>query len=176
MTAILADLRTLSLADAPLAERAAAPVDVSEVFSDAADIITALGESRGVVVDSRIAAGLFVHGDPVRLQQILFNLGDNAVKYSRPGDRVIITLARDGQAAVLTVRDAGIGISPEDLPRIFDRFYRARGAGQRAGGSGLGLAIVRRIVEAHGGRVTAEAAAGTGATFAVRLPIAADRA
>ena len=176
MTAILADLRTLSLADAPLAERAAAPVDVSEVFSDAADIITALGESCGVVVDSRMAGDLFVHGDRVRLQQILFNLGDNAVKYSRPGDRVTITLARDGPAAVLTVRDAGIGISPEDLPRIFDRFYRARGAGQRAGGSGLGLAIVRRIVEAHGGRVTAEAAAGAGATFVVRLPIAPDRA
>ncbi|HXG70382.1 MAG TPA: ATP-binding protein [Gemmatimonadaceae bacterium] len=172
MVAILADLRTLSLADAPVVRRTDARVNLSEVFSEAADIISALGESAGVAVETTVAPGVFAHGDPVRLQQVVFNLGENAVKYSRPGDRVRIALAREGAEAVLTISDSGVGIAAADLPHIFDRFYRARGTGHRTDGSGLGLAIVRRIVEAHGGRVAAQAAPGSGATFTVHLPLA----
>jgi len=172
MTAILADLRALSLADAPVARRNGAIVNLSEVFGDAAEVIGALGESAGVTVETAIAADVFIHGDPVRLQQVVFNLGDNAVKYSRPGDRVRLRLTREGTHAVLTITDSGVGIAPADLPHIFDRFYRSSTVGQRTDGSGLGLAIARRIVEAHGGRIAAHAPAAAGTTFTVRLPLA----
>lgn len=171
MTAILADLRAFSLADAGLRAAGDAPLDLSAALAEAADIIAALGESAGINVDVSIEPGLFVRGDAVRLQQVVFNLGENAVKYSLPGMRVALVLAREGEDAVLRVSDAGPGIAEQDLPHIFDRFYRARRAGQRTEGSGLGLAIARRIVEAHGGRITVQSRPGAGACFAVHLAL-----
>lgn len=177
MTAILADLRALSLADAPLASQSATTVvDLSTVLAEAADVIVALGEAAGVSVKTRIAAGVHVRGDRVRLEQVVFNLGENAVKYSRAGDQVTISLDAAAEHAVLEVTDTGMGIGQDDLPHIFERFYRARGAGQRAGGSGLGLAIARRIVEAHGGVISAESSPGAGARFVATLPLIKARA
>nr|MBA2304685.1 ATP-binding protein [Acidobacteriota bacterium] len=119
------------------------------------------------------AQDILVKGDAVRLQQVVFNLGENAVKYSRPGGRIVISLARDGAQAVLTVSDSGVGIADEDLPHVFERFYRARRVTQSADGTGLGLAIVRRIVEAHGGRIAVQSRPGAGSCFTVRLKLAA---
>ena len=173
MTAILADLRTLSLADAPVASTPITPVlDLSAVLSEAADVVEALGESAGVTVSTDIQPGVHVRGDRVRLEQVVLNLGENAVKYSRSGDTVTITLGTEDAQAVLTVADTGIGISPDDLPHIFERFYRSARAGREVGGSGLGLAIARRIVEAHGGAISARSSPGAGARFVVMLPLA----
>jgi signal transduction histidine kinase len=172
MTAILNDLRALSLADAPVLPHGGAVVDLSALVAEASDVIVALGESTGVIVTTRIAAGVCVRGDRVRLQQVVFNLGENAVKYSRSGDHVGISLQTEAGQAILVVTDTGIGIGLEDLPHIFERFYRARGAGERAGGSGLGLAIARRIVEAHRGDISAQSSPGAGARFVVTLPLA----
>ena len=173
MTAILADLRTLSLADAPLASaKTTAVVDLSAVVSEAADVIVALGESAGVTVTTNIHRDIHVRGDRVRLEQVLFNLGENAVKYSSSGDQVTIGLRVENAQAVLTVADTGMGIGPEDLPHIFERFYRSARAGKQAGGSGLGLAIARRIVEAHGGGISAQSTEGACAQFVVTLPLA----
>jgi signal transduction histidine kinase len=171
MAAILKDLRTLSLADAPAA-RWGHPIDLSEVVSEAGDLIVALGESSGVTVTLSIEKGLHVRGDGVRLQQVALNLGENAVKYTAPGGAVTVGLARDWPHAVLTVVDTGAGIDDADLPYIFDRFYRSRNDARGTEGTGLGLAIARRIVDAHGGQIEVQSRRGAGARFTVRLPLA----
>jgi signal transduction histidine kinase len=171
MIAIVSDLRTLSLADAhlPMGE---APVDVSAVFSEAVELLEALGESRNVAVEAAIEPGLYVRGDRIRLKQVLLNLGDNAVKYTPAGGVVRIEAGREGADVVLTVCDTGPGVDRADLDRVFERFYRGASATERVPGTGLGLAIVKGIVEAHGGTVAAESRAGAGACFRVRLPLA----
>lgn len=115
-----------------------------------------------------------VRGDPARLQQVLWNLLSNSVKFTREGGRVAVKLRREGDEAVVIVEDNGGGIAPDFLPNVFDRFRQGDASSTRAhGGLGIGLAIVRQLVELHGGRVEAASAGlGRGATFCVRLPIA----
>ncbi len=113
--------------------------------------------------------------DPDRLRQALLNLIDNALRHSPAGGTVAVGLARDGGEARIAVRDEGPGIAAEHLPRIFDRFYRADAARDRAsGGAGLGLAIAREIAEAHGGRIEVSTAPGAGSTFTLVLPLPAE--
>lgn len=124
-----------------------------------------------VVVD--LAPGLpLVRADETRLQEILYNLLDNAVKYSRSGDEIRLqTQARDNAVAI-NISDTGTGINSSDLPRIFERFYRADKARSRElGGTGLGLSIVKHITQLHGGRVEAESELGRGTTIRVVLPV-----
>ena len=115
---------------------------------------------------------LVVLGDRDQLKQLLLNLVANAIKHTPAGTTVTLGLAREGATAVLLIEDDGPGIPPQDLPHLFDRFYRVDKARNRNGGStGLGLAIVRSIAEAHGGSVTADSPPGEGASFQVRLPL-----
>ena len=122
-------------------------------------------------------APLYVEGDPLRLEQVLANLIDNAARYTEPGGRVDVTLRRDGGAAVLEVADTGVGIEPHLLPRVFNLFEQAeRPLDRSQGGLGIGLTLVRKLVELHGGRVEASSPGPRrGSTFTVRLP-ALDRA
>jgi two-component system sensor histidine kinase BaeS len=103
---------------------------------------------------------------------VLFNLVDNAVRFTPPGGSVEIAARPDGERVVVSVVDSGVGIAPEHLPRLFERFYRADPARSRedGGGTGIGLAIARSIVEGHGGRITAQSEPGHGATFTFDLP------
>jgi signal transduction histidine kinase/CheY-like chemotaxis protein len=118
------------------------------------------------------AESAVVYGDPTRLEQIVWNLLDNALKYTPPGGRVSLTVTATPRTASLGVCDTGVGIAPELLPHIFDLFVQARRSIDRAeGGLGLGLTLVRRLVELHGGTVTASSAGpGQGSAFIVRLP------
>ena len=113
--------------------------------------------------------------DPVRLERVLGNLLSNAIKYSPGGGDVVVALTREvdstGAWAVMSVRDHGVGIPADDLPRVFERFYRGSNVAGRIPGSGIGLAGVRQIVEHHGGTITAESREGKGSTFTVRLPL-----
>jgi signal transduction histidine kinase len=103
---------------------------------------------------------------------VLRNLIDNALRYTPAGGRVSVTARPQGRGVTVAVADTGAGIAPEDLPHVFDRFYRADGSRARAtGGSGLGLAIVKQLVEAHGGRVWAESEPGRGSVFSFALPL-----
>jgi signal transduction histidine kinase/HAMP domain-containing protein len=114
-----------------------------------------------------------VRADLRRVEQVLRNLVENAVKYSPEGGTVTVRGDVDGAEAVVSVSDEGIGIAPEDLARVFDRFYRADGtAVRKAGGTGLGLSICRGIVEMHGGRISADSHPGVGSTFRFTLPLA----
>jgi signal transduction histidine kinase len=114
--------------------------------------------------------------DAARLERVLGNLLDNAVKYSPGGTEITLTVARSGATAVVAVRDRGVGIPAGDLPRVFERFYRGSNVAGRIGGTGLGLAGVKRIVEQHGGTIEVESVEGVGSTFTVRLPLRARRA
>jgi signal transduction histidine kinase len=130
--------------------------------------------AREVELDDRMPPDLPpVYADPERIHQVVFNLLDNAVRFTPAGGRVTISAARgDGQVAV-AVADTGPGIPAEHLPRLFDRFYRVDTARSRDdGGTGIGLAIARSIVEAHGGRIRAESEPGRGSTFTFELPVA----
>lgn len=120
------------------------------------------------------AAPLVGQWDATRLERVIDNLLSNAVKYSPAGGDVTIRLTEDppGEWAVCSVQDEGIGIPPEDIHRIFESFYRARNAAAGTSGLGLGLAGARRIIEQHGGTLTAESRAGPGSIFTIRLPLA----
>jgi len=114
-----------------------------------------------------------MNADEDIIEQVLVNLISNALKYTPEGGSVMIRTEETPGAVVITVRDSGIGISDEDLPYIFERFYRADKSRSRAtGGSGIGLAIVKFLVEAHGGTVTVESKPGEGSEFTVTIPVA----
>jgi len=109
--------------------------------------------------------------DQPRLEQVMVNLLHNAIKFTPAGGRISIHLESSGSEALFTVQDTGPGITEEDLPRIFERFYKADRA-RTSGGTGLGLAIARHLVEAHGGRIWAESQVGRGSTFRFSIPLA----
>src|SRR5437016_5456957 len=129
-------------------------------------------QEHGVQVTVGTVEPAVVRGDELRLRELLLNLVDNAVKYSRPGGKVEIALVREGTTARLSVMDQGIGIAPEELGRIFDRFYRTDAARAHAKkGTGLGLSICKWIAEAHHGRIEAQSTMGQGSKFTVVLPV-----
>ncbi len=122
-----------------------------------------------LAVDAKTAPP--VRGSARDLALLVRNLVDNAVRYTRPGGRVDVSVGPDDGEVVLTVADTGIGIPTRDLPRVFERFYRVdRARSRETGGTGLGLSIVKHVVENHGGRVRVESELGQGTTFEVRLP------
>ena len=115
--------------------------------------------------------GILVNGDAHALRRLFLILIDNAVKYTPTGGRVFIGLNTNGKDAVATVQDTGIGISQEDLPVIFERFYRADKARSRESGAGLGLSIARWFAEAHRAEILVESVVGQGSTFEVCIPL-----
>jgi CheY-like chemotaxis protein/two-component sensor histidine kinase len=152
-----------------------APLDLAAVARRAAETILPMAEDKGVGLEVVIEPGDHeVMGDAGRLQQVAWNLLSNAVKFSPRGTHVQLTLSRSGAQddVLLSVVDHGIGIAPEFLPHVFERFRQAEHGGTRQhGGLGLGLAIAARIVELHGGRIAAYSdGPGRGAAFTVRLP------
>jgi CheY-like chemotaxis protein/anti-sigma regulatory factor (Ser/Thr protein kinase) len=118
------------------------------------------------------AQAIWLHADAARLEQVVVNLLTNAAKYTDSGGHIWVTLQQEGAEAVLRVRDTGVGIAPEILPRIFDLFTQAeRSLDRSQGGLGIGLALVQRLVEMHGGTVAVSSALGQGSEFVVRLPV-----
>ena len=130
-----------------------------------------VAEEKRIHLDTAIAPGAeTVFADATALRQILGNLVDNAIRYTSDG-RITVFAEPEREGLWIGVRDTGIGIAPEHLPRIFERFYRADAARSRAaGGTGLGLAIVKHLAEAHGGRVRADSSVGRGTTIATFFP------
>jgi signal transduction histidine kinase len=152
------------------------PLEVEGVLRSALDVIRPAADAKGVELCPTVEAGAMVSGDPDRLQQVVWNLVSNAVKFTPQGGRVEILLGRERGAAMLAVRDTGLGIDQKFLPYVFERFRQADSTlTRRHGGLGLGLAIVRHLVELHGGTVRAESGGpGSGSTFTVRLPLRED--
>jgi signal transduction histidine kinase len=168
------DLQELALAEAGQLPLECHPVDVGEVTRMAIEAIRPQTEARGLELSLDLPSDLPpVVADPHRIGQVLRNLFNNALEFTPPGGQVTLTARLDGTWVCLEVGDSGPGIAPEQLPFVFERFYRADPSRARAtGGAGLGLAIVKQLVEAHGGRVWVKSTPGTGSWFGFTLPVA----
>ena len=151
-------------------------IAVRVVVENAVATVRALIDQRKhALTVSLPAQAIWLHADAARLEQVVVNLLTNAAKYTDQGGHVWLTVHREGAEAVLCVRDTGVGIAPETLPRIFDLFTQAEQSLDRSqGGLGIGLALVQRLVEMHGGTVTASSVLGHGSEFTVRLPLCKD--
>jgi len=173
LSTLVEDLLLLARSDSGAIELDRLPLDLGDIAGEAASSLAQPAADRHVriVVDPEPAG---VVGDPVRLRQLVAILVDNAIRHSPAGGEVRVAVRTEGRSADLSVEDDGPGLRPEDLPRVFDRFWRAPGAPE--GGTGLGLAIAQWIVERHGGRIAVTNRPAGGACFDVHLPIGANPA
>ena len=154
-------------------------VNLTEIIENSVDMFDGVAEFRGITLTADALPTVFVEGTPHHYRQVLNNLIDNAMKFTPRGGRVNVelTIDADSQEAVLRIRDNGIGIPAEDLPHIFERFFRgdrSRSRESETRGTGLGLSICQAVVENHGGAISVESRPGQGTTFTVRLSIAAN--
>jgi signal transduction histidine kinase len=167
---LIEDVSQLAEAEKPELLVDKARVDVGAVARQRAAAQADFFRAKGIAFE-RDARPVAVHADASRLEQIVDNLLSNALRYTDAGGAVRLRVSRRGANAVLEVSDTGIGITPDELPRVFDRFWRSDRSRSRAtGGSGIGLAVVRELVEAHAGDVEVESAPGRGTLFRVTLP------
>lgn len=167
MTAMVEDLLLLARSDSGAVALEHIPVDLGDVAADGASAMAKPASHRGVRVEVDPQPAVVV-GDPARLRQLVMILVDNAIRHSPTDGLVGVAVRANGSGATLMVQDDGPGIRPEDLPHVFERFYRAPGS--PGGGTGLGLAIASWIVERHGGRIEVTNRAEGGARFVVSLP------
>lgn len=169
---LIADLETLASADAAAFTLERRPLSLASVVRDTITSLAGRFSEAGVALRTDVT-DVTVDGDPVRLRQIITNQLTNALKFVPQGGTVTVGLHEDNGWAELRVADTGPGIPAEDLPHIFDRFFRSRTA--RADGSGIGLAVAAELVSAHGGTITATSAPGHGTTFTTRIPARSER-
>jgi two-component system, OmpR family, sensor kinase len=176
LTKIVENLLAISRLEAGDARKQRERLDFAELARNTADQMRLLAEEKHIHLDCNGAQAVEVDADPARLKQVVVNLLDNAIKYTPESGRVSISVMKQDGRAVFEIADTGIGISPDDLPHIFDRFYRADKARSRQmGGTGLGLSIVRSICLAHDGQVKVESIEGQGSVFHIQLPLAKDQ-
>lgn len=172
MGILIDSLMTLARMDSGAESLSYTTLDVASILREASSASLPLADSKQIQFDREIPdEPILVDGDPHALRRLFLILIDNAVKYTPPSGRVSIALRENGNDAVAQVRDTGIGISAEDLPFIFERFYRADKARSRETGAGLGLSIARWIVETHRASIHVDSVPGEGSTFEVRIPI-----
>jgi len=183
LSRLVEDLLTLARGDTGQIELRCEPVDLNALCQRMAEYILPLADQREqtLVYDPPLGAGnapVIVNADVLRVKQLLLNLLDNAIKYTEPRGKITLDLKTEENVAIITVTDTGRGIPEEDLPYIFERFFRrsAKTADRSAAGFGLGLSIVKWIVDSHGGRVEAKSEVGKGTEFVVRLPLLDSRA
>ncbi len=171
MHSLIADILELSLI-----ESGNVTVEIREIklFTAVQDVLAALSakaQEREIGLKNQVPSGATVFADTVRLEQMLTNLVDNAIKFNRPGGTVSVDYSTEAGRDVISVTDTGEGILPEHATRIFERFYRAdRARSREIGGTGLGLAIVKHLARLHGGEVSVNSALGSGTTFRIELP------
>ena len=172
LTGIITDLLSLTQMDSHDAALKLEEVDLSALTEETLHTLRPAADKAGQTLTAQIAPQLFLTADRARLTQIIYNLTDNAIKYTPEGGEIRVTLAARGREAMLTVSDNGIGIPQNDQAHIFDRFYRVDKARSRAtGGTGLGLSIVRQLVQLHGGEIALTSEPDKGSTFTVTLPM-----
>jgi signal transduction histidine kinase len=172
LSRLVADLRDLALAEAGQLRLEWKSVDLEALIAQARDGLQRQAQEKGVTLKVEVPQGLpRIRADGQRLQQVLFNLLSNALRHTPTGGTVTTAVEAKEDRVVIRVQDTGSGIPAEDLPNVFERFYRVdRSRARSTGGSGLGLTIAKRIVEAHGGQVWAQSWLGAGSTFAFSLP------
>ena len=171
LTGIVTDLLELSRVDGDRSGMKHEAVDMSDLTQEVIRMLTPAAEKRSQKLGSSIAPGLEMMGDRDKLSRILYNLTDNALKYSPDGGRISVTLEEEDEGIAWRVRDNGVGIPAEDQEHIFERFYRVDKARSReTGGTGLGLSIVKQLVTMHGGEITVHSEPNRGSEFRVFFP------
>ncbi|MCL2557839.1 MAG: ATP-binding protein, partial [Treponema sp.] len=169
LSSLVGDLGRLSMIEREGPELSLARLDLGALLADVAGQFERSARAKGVSLEPDLCEAPII-ADSDKLRQVFVNLLSNAVKYTDRG-RITVALRREGARYVATVGDTGAGISPEDMPHVFERFFRADRSRSRAtGGAGIGLAIAAAIAEAHGGRIEARSELGRGSEFAVFLP------
>jgi two-component system, OmpR family, sensor kinase len=170
MKVVVESLLTLARFDSGELRIEGRPIDLSRIAGDCAALLRPLAEKRQINIDLDLeSAGLVADSD--RVTQVVTNLLTNAIRYNRDGGHVVVKTRSDKSEVILDISDTGIGIGPDHLPHIFERFYRVDKARSRKdGGIGLGLAICKSIIEAHGGQITVTSTLDVGTQFEVRLP------
>lgn len=177
LSKIVDQLLTMSRLDAGEAFLELSRFDFSELARTTIEHMRLLADEKKLTLKVEAAEPVQVEGDPSRLQQVVVNLLDNAIKYTPQGGAVSVTVRAEADKAVLTVTDTGIGISEEGQSQIFERFYRTdKARSRKLGGIGLGLSIVKSIGAAHGGRVTVQSTEGAGSTFRFEIPRLSNKA
>lgn len=172
MSRIVENLLAISRLDAGEVKMDKARLDLGQLAASTADQMRLLAEEKSILLRSTVATEIFVEGDRSRLQQVMVNLIDNAIKYTSQGGRVEIDVCKSGNSAIFEVSDNGAGIAAHAIPHVFERFYRADKARSRnSGGAGLGLAIVKAICAAHGAEIKISSEEGRGSRFSVELPL-----
>jgi heavy metal sensor kinase len=168
MSRLTDQLLTLSRRDAGVEHFTRTLLDLNALVAGVVDAMQPMAESKGVRLRLDGEGPVQIHGDEGRLRQVFINLVDNALKYTREGGTVTVQVGQRNRSATVAVVDTGIGIPPEHLPHVFDRFYRVDRARTRAeGGTGLGLSIAQSIVKAHGGSIEITSSPGQGTVCAV---------
>jgi two-component system phosphate regulon sensor histidine kinase PhoR len=163
----LLELSRIESGEAPMEERS---VDVGLVVADAVTRLESQAHKQGLRLSLELPHDLpLVIGDADHLERVVVNLVQNAIKFTPAGGRVVVRVTASGERVVVSVADTGAGIFPEDLDRVFERFYKADRA-REGGGTGLGLAVAKHTVEAHGGSISVESEPGRGSTFTFTLP------
>ncbi|MCA1564276.1 MAG: PAS domain-containing protein [Acidobacteria bacterium] len=171
MHSLIDDILELSAIEAGTAKFEARPVGLRAMIADVLTALAARAAERGVALRNEVGEDVIVHADARRLEQMLTNLCDNAIKFNAQGGAVVVAHESAPGRDRISVSDTGEGIAPAHIPRIFERFYRVDRARSRAlGGTGLGLAIVKHLARAHGGQATVRSIPGEGSTFTIELP------
>ncbi len=173
MYRLVMDLLTLARLDAGTADLHYEPLDLEALLQQVVMKFTPQANQARVNLQSQLERVPDVQGDSDRLAQVFGNLVDNAIKYTPAGGSVLVRTQLSGDKVLVHVADSGVGIAPDDLTRVFERFYRADKSRQSGPdhGAGLGLAIARQIIQAHGGTITVSSSLGRGSEFMVRLPV-----
>ena len=172
MSSLIDQLLALARADAGKEQWNFTEVNLGKLISNLSADVEVLCQEKGLSLQLGKTKDLVVEGDEARLRELFMNLLDNAIRYTPAPGTVSVSFRREEQMAVVAIMDTGIGIPAEEMPFIFERFYRVDKSRSRAeGGSGLGLAICRHIAETHGGKIEVESQVGAGSTFAVWLPL-----
>lgn len=173
LTQMVSELTELSRIETGKAELMMTQVDINVLIEELTAQLSPLAERQQVTITTNLANDLpTIKADNDRIRQTIINLAHNAIKFNHPGGKVIVSTKVDREFVVVSVSDTGIGISKEDLPHVFERFYKADKARPR-GGSGLGLAIAKHTVQAHGGSIWVQSEEGKGSTFSFSLPLKA---
>lgn len=151
-------------------------VNLREILTELASDIEVLCQEKSIRCQLQVPFDLFIKGDGVSLRELFHNLLNNAIRYTTPGEEILLTLSQKSHNACVAIKDTGIGIPEEHLKHIFERFYRVDKSRSRSeGGTGLGLAICQRIAELHDGTIKVESKVGEGSTFSVFLPLVSKR-
>jgi signal transduction histidine kinase len=173
-SSLIENLMLLARADSGAEALERARINMVENVDEACLEARALAETKQISVHAELPeSAVWINGDANSMRRLFLILLDNAVKYTAPQGRITVSLGANDGYAVAEVRDTGIGIAAQDLPHIFERFFRAdRARSRQTGGAGLGLSIGKWIAEAHGGTIRAQSKPGEGSVFQVRIPLA----